>query len=42
MTAWSSRADGQNTARELRRPGATRHLPIGSACHDLKQLSLIA
>jgi hypothetical protein len=24
MTAWSSRADGQNTARELRRFGATR------------------
>jgi hypothetical protein len=27
MTAWSSRADGQNTARELRRFGATRHFP---------------
>jgi outer membrane protein assembly factor BamB len=29
MTAWSSRADGQNTARELRRFGATRHSSIG-------------
>ena len=26
MTAWSSRADGQNAAREMRRVGATRYL----------------